>query len=97
MLCFGRAGAVGGGGERGPDVFEAGFMPSVRSMGVEACRIACRFLRDSTPTRTVVDPFCGMGTALAVANAFGLDALGVDRNVKRCRAARALVLESGSR
>jgi hypothetical protein len=39
-----------------------------------------------------VDPFCGKGTLLAVANAMGFDAIGVDRSPKRCRAARALVL-----
>jgi tRNA G10 N-methylase Trm11 len=41
----------------------------------------------------VVDPFCGRGTVLAVANAMGFDALGVDLGAKRCRAARALVVD----
>jgi hypothetical protein len=77
----------------GPDVLpDAGLMPWSRAMGVAACRVACRFLRDETSTRTVVDPFCGRGTVLAVANAMGFDAIGVDLAAKRCRAARALVL-----
>ncbi|HEU4403925.1 MAG TPA: hypothetical protein VFS43_01325 [Polyangiaceae bacterium] len=77
-----------------PDVLAAaGFMPWSRAMGVEACRLACRFLRDETATRLVVDPFCGAGTALAVANLFGFDALGVDLSARRCRAARRLRLE----
>ena len=59
-------------------------------MGVEACRVACRFVRERTPTRTVVDPFCGRGTVLAVANALGLDAVGVEIARKRARQARAL-------
>ena len=59
-------------------------------MGVEACRIACRYLRDETETKLVVDPFCGHGTVLAVANMLGLDALGVDLSARRCRAARKL-------
>jgi hypothetical protein len=75
----------------GPDVIaDAGFMPSSRSMGVEACRVALRFLREETATRLVVDPFCGHGTVLAVANTMGFDALGIDIGAKRCRAARAL-------
>lgn len=75
----------------GPDVLaDAGFMPSSKSMGVEACRLACRFLLSETATRVVVDPFCGHGTLLAVANALGLDAIGVDRSVRCCRAARKL-------
>jgi hypothetical protein len=80
----------------GPDVLVgAGFMPWSKAMGVEACRLACRFLKDETPTRLVVDPFCGVGTALAVANRFGFDALGVDRSSRRCRAARKLRLDAG--
>lgn len=61
-------------------------------MGVEACRVACAYLKHETTTRTVVDPFCGQGTVLAVANAFGFDAIGVDLSAKRCRAARRLLL-----
>lgn len=78
----------------GPDVLPgAGFMPWSKAMGVEACRLACRFLKAETSTRVVVDPFCGKGTALAVANLFGLDAIGVDRSARRCRAARNLSLD----
>jgi hypothetical protein len=40
----------------------------------------------------VVDPFCGVGTVLAVANALGLDALGVEKNRKRAEQARELVV-----
>jgi hypothetical protein len=77
----------------GPDVLpEAGFMAWSRATGVEACRVACRFLREDTSTRVVIDPFCGRGTVLAVANAMGMNAVGVDSSAKRCRAARALTL-----
>jgi hypothetical protein len=79
---------------RGPDVLpDAGAMPSSKSMGVLACRAACRFLREETDTRTVVDPFCGHGTALAVANAFGYDAIGIDTSSRQCRAARSLRID----
>lgn len=76
-----------------PDVLpEAGFMPWSKAMGAEACRMACRYLRDETETRLVVDPFCGQGTVLAVANALGLDALGIDIRARKCKAARTLML-----
>ncbi|MCX6110247.1 MAG: SAM-dependent methyltransferase [Proteobacteria bacterium] len=82
----------------GPDVLgEAGYMPWSRAMGETACRVACRFLRDETTTKTVVDPFCGEGSVLAVANALGFAALGIDLSAKRCKAARQQTLEPSLR
>jgi len=76
-----------------PDVLpDAGAEVSQKAMGALACTLACRFLLDATLARVVVDPFCGRGTVLAVANALGLDAIGVDRNARCCRAARKLSL-----
>jgi len=69
---------------------DAGFVPGRKAMGVRACAEACRFVLDETPTRTVVDPFCGWGTVLAVANALGMDAVGVDLSARMCRRARVL-------
>jgi hypothetical protein len=72
------------------DVLEkAGQSPWTRGMGVDACRLACRFVLDNTSTRTVVDPFCGRGTVLAVANSMGLSAVGVELSRKRARQANA--------
>ncbi len=92
MLCFVR-GQGAGVHSHAPDVLpEAGAMPWSRAMGTEACRVACRYLVKATATRVVVDPFCGKGTVLAVANAMGLDAIGVDISEKRCKAARRCVV-----
>jgi hypothetical protein len=78
----------------GPDVLlGTGFKPWSKAMGVDACLYVCRYLRDETTTRTVVDPFCGHGTVLAVANAFGFDAIGVDIGIRKVKAARRLKLE----
>jgi hypothetical protein len=63
-----------------------------RGMPVEACKAACRYVLANTTSRTVVDPFCGLGTVLAVANALGLDAVGVELSPKRARRARSLQL-----
>jgi hypothetical protein len=77
-----------------PDVLaDAGAMPWSKAMGVHACVLACRYLRDETLTRVVVDPFCGHGTVLAIANAMGFDALGIDRSSRQVRAAKRLELE----
>jgi hypothetical protein len=76
-----------------PDVLpDGGFQPSPKSMGVLACVDACRFVIAETTTRTIVDPFCGWGTVLAVANALGLDAIGVDVSARMCKRARQLSL-----
>jgi len=76
-----------------PDVLpDGGFQPGVKSMGVLACVDACRFVIGETTTRTVVDPFCGWGTVLAVANALGLDAIGVDVSARMCKRARRLTV-----
>lgn len=93
MLCFSRTVRVDL-ARSTPDVLPtAGPSPWTRGMGLEACLAACRFIRDETRSHTVVDPFCGRGTALAAANALGLDAIGVELSAKRCRQARALTVD----
>lgn len=88
LLCFGH------GGLREPDgladVVDTGEMIWTKAIGLEACALACAFIARRTATRVVVDPFCGRGTALAVANAMGLGAVGVELSPKRCRVARNL-------
>jgi hypothetical protein len=71
---------------------DAGFMPGKKSMGVNACLDACRFVQRETGSRIIVDPFCGFGTVLAVANQLGFEAIGVDASSRMCRRARSLRL-----
>ena len=74
-----------------PDVItDAGEQKWVRAMGVRAAAHAVRFAQDQVGARVVLDPFCGVGTVLAVANALGLDALGVEKARKRAEQAREL-------
>ncbi|MGB3970270.1 MAG: SAM-dependent methyltransferase [Planctomycetota bacterium] len=76
-----------------PDVLpDAGTMAWSRAMGLAATRAAVLWLRDHAGARTIVDPFCGTGTALAVANAHGLHAIGVERNPGRAATARTLAV-----
>jgi hypothetical protein len=65
----------------------------VRGMGAEAALFACNFIKRHTTTRTVVAPFCGMGTALAAANFVGLDAVGVELSIKRARQSQFTVMD----
>ena len=70
-----------------------GEMTWSQATGVAACELACRYVRSHSETRTIVDPFCGVGTVLAVANRLGLDAVGVEIVRKRARKARNLRLD----
>jgi len=91
LLCFSKHAPVPQ-RKPSPDVLAgAGFMSWSKATGEDACALSCRFLLDETRTTTVVDPFCGEGTVLAVANAFGLSAIGVDSSARKCRIARKLV------
>lgn len=74
-----------------PDVIvDAGRQPWVRAMGVRGAAHAVRFARDQVGAKIIFDPFCGVGTVLAVANAMGLDAIGVEKARKRAEQSRAL-------
>ena len=73
-----------------PDVLPAlGAMSWSRAMGAAACEMAVKFVKSIGAT-TVVDPFCGVGSALAAANAFELDAIGVEISRRRASRARRL-------
>jgi hypothetical protein len=90
VLCFARGLSLSP-GHSTADVFpELGEMTWARAMGVAICHAVARFLVERTAARRVIDPFCGVGTMLAVANAHGLVAVGVE--LSRRRAARAKTL-----
>ncbi len=77
-----------------PDVLVDPGPPTwVRGLGRDACAQALIFVRRyARSTATIVDPFCGEGMTLAVANALGFDAIGVERNRKRADKARTLTV-----
>jgi hypothetical protein len=90
LLAFSRALQIDP-GESTPDVLpRLGEMPWARAMGVEACEAAVRFVKAQAKASVVVDPFCGLGTVLAVANRHGLDAVGVELSRKRAERAQTL-------
>lgn len=79
-----------------PDVItDAGTQKWVRAMGVRAAAHAVRFARDQVGAKVVLDPFCGVGTIPAVANALGLDAIGVELSRRRAEQARVLAVGPG--
>jgi hypothetical protein len=92
LLCASRA-LVDEREHATPDVLpRLGAMTWSRAMGMAAVEFAVGWLRGRVGVRTIVDPFCGVGTALAVANRMGLDAIGVDIAAGRVAKAKALVV-----
>lgn len=78
-----------------PDVIvDPGRAPWVRAMGIRAAAHAVRFVRDQAQAQVVLDPFCGVGTIPAVANALGLSAIGVELSRKRAEQARELQIHA---
>ncbi|MDB6092900.1 MAG: hypothetical protein JWM32_462 [Verrucomicrobia bacterium] len=78
-----------------PDVIlDAGRQTWVRAMGIRAAAHAVVFARDHAKAKIIFDPFCGIGTVLAVANVLGLDAIGVEKARKRAAQAKALMIIS---
>jgi len=78
-----------------PDVItDAGRQPWVRAMGIRAAAHAVRFARDQAGAEKIFDPFCGVGTVLAVANVLGLDAVGIEKARKRAEQSRNLQIRT---
>lgn len=96
LLCFSKSLRLEKGQSSADVLPKLGEMTWARAMGVEACEAVASFLKAQTKCTTVVDPFCGVGTMLAVANRAGLDAVGVELSAKRAQKAQALVLGPSS-
>lgn len=92
LLCFSRGLRLRPGQSSADVLPHLGEMTWSRAMGVAACRAIAGFLVAHTGCEQVADPFCGVGTMLAIANEHGLDALGVERSRKRAERARALTI-----
>jgi len=86
MLCFTRKGGVG---SLFPDVIHGGEKTYNNAFGVEAVSLCVKYVKDQG-VKEIVDPFCGSGTTLAVANNLGLKAIGIDIDKKMCEMARKL-------
>ena len=69
---------------------DRGHMSYSHATGEAACTAAIEYCLEVSeqrgePPPPVVDFFCGYGSVLAVANAYGVDAYGMDVSLKCCR------------
>jgi hypothetical protein len=86
MLCFSKHGNQG---KPFPDVIFRGPITYSDAFGRDAVTAVLTFLQ-ANGVKHVVDPFVGSGTTLAIANAMGMSATGVDIDPKQCALARKL-------
>lgn len=74
-----------------PDVFERGVMVWPKGIGLNAGLIGVNFIHNMIKSSTLIDPFCGHGTVLALAEGVGMkNTIGVEISNKRCRKASVL-------
>ena len=93
ILCFSKSFRFLDLGKSTPDVIpDIGEKTWERGMGLEACIMIGKFIAEQTTTRTLVHPFCGQGSMIAVANGLGLSAIGIERSPKRAEIARTLAV-----
>jgi hypothetical protein len=94
ILCFSKKLRLHDLGKSTPDVIPViGEKTWERGMGLEACLMIAKFLAEQTPTKTLIHPFCGQGSMIAMANHFGLNAIGIERSPKRAEMARCLTVK----
>jgi hypothetical protein len=86
MLCYSKEGAIG---IPVTDVIQRGDVTYANGFGIDAVTLVIQFLKKHK-IKSVVDPFVGSGTVVAVANAMGLNAVGVDIDKKQCAKAKVL-------
>ena len=88
MVCYSKSGKIG---IPVADVIYRGDISYGNAFGVDAVKLVIQYLK-SNKVKKVVDVFVGSGTTLAVANMYGMDALGIDIDKKQCEKARKFTL-----
>jgi len=90
MLCYSKKGKIG---IPIADVVHRGKVIYPNAFGMDAVRHVIGYLKKQG-VKSVTDPFVGSGTVVAIANAMGMNAIGVDIDKAQCAKARKLVLEA---
>jgi len=94
LLCYAKGTSYNSGKFSVPDIFPRGEMLWPKGIGINTCLMGVAFLKCVAGADTVVDPFCGYGTVLAMSNSLGLSAVGVEISNARCKKARSLDITS---
>eukprot|EP01040_Poterioochromonas_malhamensis_P012839 gene12839-14067_t len=75
-----------------PDIFYRGEMLWTKGLGLDCCYAGVMFLKEVGQADCILDPFCGYGTILAMANAVGVNAKGVEISPSRCKKSQKLTI-----
>jgi hypothetical protein len=90
LLCFSKS-LTANPSTSTPDVFnQSGEKAWERGMFFEACFQSLKFISSGTKTQLVLNPFCGLGSVLAMADFFKLNSIGIEISPKRAEKARGL-------
>ena len=107
LLCFSREHRVPRDHVAVDVLPDRGYCAYPKAMGEAACVAAAEYCQlvdggldgggdeGSGTSGLIVDPFCGYGSMLAVANALGMDAVGMDLSARCCRRAAEHVSQVG--
>jgi len=77
-------------GQATPDVFGAGKKVYPNATGLKAATVALEYVRSQVGDVVILDPFCGQGSILKIANDLGLDSIGIDIDESQVLKARKL-------
>lgn len=94
ILCFSKSLRLDPAKNSADVLPELGDKSWVRGMGIEACLMIAKFLKEQTSTEILIHPFCGEGSQLAAANFYGLKAIGIERGTKRAEKAGRLQISA---
>lgn len=90
MLCFSKKLKVDISKSTADVIPDLGDKTWQRGMGLEACLMAAKFIAEQTPSKIMINPFCGEGSMLAAASVYGFEGIGIERSPKRAEKARRL-------
>tara|TARA_R110000824_G_scaffold18775_1_gene73760 strand:+ start:1157 stop:1789 length:633 start_codon:yes stop_codon:yes gene_type:complete len=77
-------------GKASSDVIQRGKTVYKNGTGLVAARVGVEWIKKQA--ESITDPFCGQGTIIAVAEALGVRAIGIDIDEMQCKKARQLYL-----
>jgi hypothetical protein len=90
FMCYSK---TKGPGLATPDIIDGGKKLYKNATSLNAAVNAVKFILGNSNNDTILDPFVGQGTIVAVANEYNLNAIGIDINPEQCEKSKLLVIK----